>query len=412
MNNTTHNMPVRTPFVTVTLIAEDGSFIDLTDYVDSLALDRCVKKDDSLEIRFKYDYSMELMDDPEFVQGAEVRVQYGYIGWRMSSTKSYFITDIDPEYTTNVELNVKCSDKGVGMKKYGSGFIWKNITISDIAARIAIRHKLTAVIDETKKVYASIPQGQQPDYAFLKYLATLAGQDYQAYVTEAQLYFIKRDLLKESVITYEYGMYEIISFSPRWDEKAASSATGSVTSVGFDKANMQALAGHSDNDSNSDAILGDAVSFLFNGDKVDTSNKEVSDQMPKDVAAVIDKASKVMISPSGDKDELTNSSKSVVAEAKLSVITGDLVVQGNPLIAVGDIITLSGFAYCHNGNWYVESVRDDVSSGGGYITTIHLKKNAFMRRRGGKAQKNKTVGTGEQTKEVKEVYFDLNGNKI
>jgi hypothetical protein len=407
--------PVKSPLLNI-FILKNGSYIDVSDYIDGTTVSRELDKNSEVTFDIKPERAIEFLDGWGELMAKTVQVQYGYIGGRLSPIKEFTITLANVSYASLISVGITASDKGISLKKYTSGKVWVNMTISDIVIEIAKKHGLTYSVDKTFKVYDSLAQGQETDYGFVKYLARLLKGDYQAYVTGTELYFKKRDLAKSSIITYSYGDYEVISFEPVWDEQGTSSGANGVAFVGFDKENLTANVGKADNNESTDSILGNSVAFMFNGaeklaDKA-LGSSGVSNYLGKDVANTLASSNKIVGSGESNPEALKGQSDTLVKDAKLKLLKGDLVVQGNPLIDLGDIITIAGVAKIHLGNWTVTAIQDSIGSGG-YITTITLAKNSFNSNNSNtKAIKNNSIGTGEDKKAVKVVTFDLNGKQL
>lgn len=109
----------------------------------------------------------------------------------------------------------------------------------------------------------------------------------------------------------------------------------------------------------------------------------------------------------------------VNALKKPKVLTMSLDVQGNPLIEVGNLITIKGVSKKFEGNWYVESTKNSIAKGKTYITNLECIRNATHKAIIAEAPAlkpgvvNKKTADGDN-KKVKEVpnYFFKKGNQV
>lgn len=435
---------VRSPFVKVYLERKDDTPYDLSSFVQKFSCDRDSEKDDLVVITVKDELSLELLNNPILTMGAVIIYQYGFMSQFMSDIRRCVIDDIDPDYGEgdNVSLTFRCTDKGVYLKKSGEVKIWRNLTASQIARQIADKYHLVFRIEETTKVYKVLPQGNRPDFVFLKYLASLEGNgDYMAYVTGDELYFIKRKLSSASVVTFVRGDYEVYMFKPRWTEKGKDKAAAGVSALSVDPM-TGAIKGFFDKPEKSDNLIGGNTSmYLINsegyttkitdsnkvGKKVNTDSKNVTDLPPKlkekfkDVPEeALKSAGRNIVTPLTDAEELKNILKDASKKEKLKVLQAQLEVIGNPLIALNDVVTVSNVAKMHEGNWYVAGVEDTIQ-GSNYTTIIRLSKNALnttatdnLLPDSKKGKENKTVGPDSKLSELPLNYvtIDKRGNFV
>jgi hypothetical protein len=100
------------------------------------------------------------------------------------------------------------------------------------------------------------------------------------------------------------------------------------------------------------------------------------------------------------------------------ILEATLNIEGNPLLKLSDIITISNVALRHSGNWKIEKISHALGSNA-YMTTVTLSKNGTTKASnkdevttpstGTTVNKTEGKGTGDTKKTVK--YYDWNGDK-
>lgn len=436
---------IRSPFVKLYLEDTVNGNFDLTGYVHSFDSEEDSEKDDMITIRIKDELSFILLNKRELTMKAVLVYQFGFMAAAMSDIRKAIIDDIDPDYGEgdNVSLIIRATDKGVVTKNSGTTKVWRNVTASDIALAIANKYGLEYRIDKTTKVYESLPQGNRPDFAFLKYLAAMEGDgDYMSYFTGEILYFLVRRLATTSVATFVRGEYEVFKFRPRWTEKGKDKAVSAVSALSIDAETgtmIQAVSENKDTDPN---VGGSSEMALFLSDgqseyeekntlpyiaKVDNT-KDTTD-LPFKLRAMFagilngqipaDTIGKFICTPEYDKATMQAMVNKANKEAKLQILQAELDVLGNPLITLNDIVTVSKVANKHEGNWYVWGVKNSIE-GSSYITTLKLARNALEEKHlanvfpKGTGTQNKTVGVDslQPKREIPRVGYNKVGNEI
>lgn len=396
MRLTRADMPVRSPYCQVWLQTKGQKDLELTDRIENFNFDEDVEEDDMLTITVKEDFILALVDDPRLVVGATLKFQFGYIGWRISDVRYGKIADIETTYAEHVSLEITAVDLGLAAKKTTSMKVWQNMTGSQIAYAIAAKYNLKTKIEDSTHVFTSLPQGNKPDFAFLKYVAELdSGGDYMAYYTGDELYYIRRKNNTASVVTYHYGVYEVVSFAPKWNEIPLDEAAQGATSIAVDDKTGKVVTAAADTPLDetlytfanmATGVIKETASTaarkLLNPEEFKTASANVAtptdwvtegSQYYKDLEAQV---GRMLPMATSNPTELSNKAKTKKKKAKQRVLEAVLEVEGNPLIMPTDILTMKGVAKIHSGNWYVMGIEHDMGGGSAYISRIRLRKNS------------------------------------
>ena len=381
---------MRTPFYRLYL--DEKHSRDISEYVDTLSFEDCMSEDSMVEFKVNANRALELLDNDKVNTGTKLYFQFGFLGEIPSKVHTAIIKDIDTRYgQQGVAVTIRALDRGTDIKRTSSPKIWKNIRSSDIARQIAKKYNLIPVVDSTTKVWDSISQGNRSDMEFLQYVANreLNG-NYVAYIRGDELYFVTRGLNKTSSVTFRWGDGDgdVIDFYPKLRESTSKKGASSTSLLSYDTTNQKVQVTNADNKTEKDATTLGQVKMVYNG------------IVGEKVSEFIDKR----IPQPGNADTLTNLANSNKKKGSLKLQGASLTVIGNPKLEPNTVITMSGTAERHTGNWLVEKVKHSISSSG-YICTMELLKNG--KKKGGSvaAKKNVTVGPNK-AKDVVLIHID------
>lgn len=339
---------------------------DVSGFIEDFKFEDCVGEDNLVTLAINRDFALRLADDDDFVTGTIISFQFGVMGETVSALHSARMTNIDYNYTDKVTMTVQCLDLGTTVKKVTSQKIWTKKTSSQIAQEIAVKYGLDSEVEPTTKVWDSIPQGNKSDLAFLKYLANREeGGNFIVFIRDNTLYFTKRNLDKESVITYtyNYGKGPVISFKPSVKESSPEAGAGNTSVVtGF--------GGNAEVDGNTEDKGGTTGAYRkWYGEEGKFEGKHkapATADKPKVQTHIVD--------PTQDKKEAKNIANSSKKKNTLKTLTADLTVEGNCLLSPNNILTMKNVAKRHEGNWWIEKVAHSISHSG-YTCTLSLNKN-------------------------------------
>lgn len=396
---------MKAPFYSVFLDNDEKR--DITYLIESFKYEECTEEDDLLSIRIASKYAEEFDKDSEIKEGTKLLFKFGYIGGLVSKLKRARITDISYKYAERVSIEVKALDLGNVMKKVTSSKVWVGTT-KQIAQEIADRYGLDLVIDYEGRTW-NIPQGNDSDFEFLQKLV-LREQDgnYIMFVSGNDLKIVKKGLNKASAISLTYGEASsgIISFTSNYSEATAKTEGIGNTVKGFDPLNKKPIEKSTSPDKQDNTChTGEKVNIYNSvGEKIGTKTLNPTD----------DKAfGKNVVATSSNSADLSNLSNSLNKKGAAKMLTGSLVLEGNPVLEADAVITMLNVFKRDLGNWYSKKVAHEIS-GSGYRSTVQMDKNGS--KKGKVASPNPNTSKGKSVEECKDTVtvnvYNANGEKI
>lgn len=381
---------------------------DITDRVVRISYEDTIEQDDLVKISLdKLD--LEFIDNTKINKGTKLVFTFGYQGGDISPKRLCVVKDFETNYSTTITMLVKALDQGYLMKKLTSDKVYKGKKSSDVVKEIAGIFGLEYEIQETEITHDALPQGNKSYHVFIQELADREGASsgnkgsFQFYVKGNKLYFTERDLSKESIRTFVYGSGDDIvkSFTPRYEQKSGESEEVSASGIDLD----------------SNESFTEKANVADSEETGVGQNKIVYDVNGKVIKKIENATGKKLVPDSPVQSETKKKVTGKQKDAELTELKGTLSIEGDPLVESGKIITLSGVAQKHAGNWYIETAYHVVSRSG-FSTELRLSKNAAIKPPVEDKTKvkyqNKSVGDTESDvkKEVPVIRYDVNGEEI
>lgn len=235
---------------------------------------------------------------------------------------------------------------------------------------------------------------------------------YEFFIRGNKLHFVKKDLSGDSKRTFVFGDPDgpVISFKPKTREEGnGSGKSAGINSGGINPDTNEVINVKSDSTNTNETGLGDnLLHFDVNG-----VLKQSTNILPNLITGGND------YSTGNNETEIKKKVSSKKLKSSKKEVTATLVIEMDPDVNAGDIITMAGVAQIHCGNWRVEKAANDVT--GSALTTLEMSKNAGKGGQGGGTgtATNNTTGTNgnngggdENEKGLDRVYFDNDGNEI
>ena len=375
------------------------SGIDITDTVESIRDESDIEKGDFVEMRVKSDKALDLANHKNMVAGAKLEYQYGFIGLLHSSNRIARIVNINTDFSDKrVRLEIKALDKGIELKKGNSRKVWTNVKLSDIATTIAADYGLEAKIDATEKTYSSIPQSGRSNWEFLQYVVKRESERCQIYVSDYTLYLEKNLRSKDSKRSFELGE-NIVSF--RTQVKEATQKVGISTVSGIDDKTGKAQTSPVETAKSKELkdgkfTVGEVSKTAYKFDNNGNFKK-------------IEKSSATAASDKKEADAVHNNTNE--ANAK-KVLTASLLIELDPTLRAGQVITVKVPVEKLSGNWFIEKAVHTVDNNGG-LTELSLNKNGTAKsvKSNASANDGKVNNTeGDKgAKDTRKIYFTNDG---
>lgn len=384
------------PFYKVYINSDESQ--DITEQVESLVFEDASKEDSLLRITIKPDYALSLVDDDRISTNSVITFQFGYLQGDISPIHRAKVTDIKHKYRDRVTMEITCLALSNLAKKVKEKTVWKGKTTKQIVEEVASKYGLEVEIEGGDTKWDSLPQGTKSDMEFLRYLAQREdGGNTITYIRNNTLYYEARGTSKESMLSYTYGDGEgtVMYFEPAIKESNAKGKDNKAIVPSFDPF----TGTHSTKVV--DASSEEATGTLGSHKRVAT--KQLNG-MVKDIGTTIKEPQGFVNDATTSKKEASNVANS--AKKGSRQVIAKLGVVGNPLTSPNKVITMSGVAKTHAGNWLIEKVTHTIQRSG-YVTVLDLVKNGASK--GTKAKDaNKTVGADkvEDKVVVKKVVLD------
>ena len=402
----------KSPFYKIQL---DKGSRDVTEIISSIDYEDCTDEDDLITLKVQ-GAPISVIDEDWFNIGATFTFIYGFIGGTQSAKRKGQISTIDFDYDSSwVNITVKARDLGAVSKKLTSTYVYKDKTASEIAIDIANKLGLTADVQTTQTKYANYPMAGKTYSQILKELCISEGTKssdakgvWQYYVRGDILTFKQRDLSAKSERLFEYknGDGIIKDVSVTYEDSNDGGST-SVSSAGVDIATGKPFKSEAKAADNKEAATGGGrLDFDVNANLL---AKKQSPTAEKD-------SGKVMNAPTLNKADADLKTGAMQKSKAAQIMKLSFSLELDPTISSGQIITVSGMAQKHSGNWIINKTIHTVSSGGG-ATAIECYRNGAKKSptatggtSGGTVNKSQGNKTGETKQDIR--VFDENSKRL
>lgn len=387
-------------------VIEQASGFDLTEYITRFSFEDCTDQDDQLKLTLE-NIGVEMRDNKHLKKGKTLLFSWGYIGGPQSKQHQAIITAIEPDYGAKFTMSVVAADSGIVLKKDNSPTLHQGKTAAQIARETAKKHGLKVNIEETAKVYKSMPSGGRTDYELLKYLAAHEpGGRFRFMVKGDTLHFTRINLRKSSQRTFRWndGSGVVLSFRPRDNDSRKKSSSAATLVPGMDPYTGKGHAGKAEEGKTKD----DPKLGNYNV-HYDADGKEVFRDKPP--------VSRTVVAPAHDSAAADAIASKEKKDSSLKDITASLTILGDPNLEADGIISVAGVAPSDGGNWYLTKITHTLQGGSYYQCLCDLGRNATNAAPKAGAAKNADKNSSDgpdktaSTREVR-VKYDENSNRV
>lgn len=379
---------------------------NISKYISSFRYEDDMKKDNLLTLTINPDDALEFLDRDYITINTDIVFQFGYLSKELSSKHTAKIQDIITRYNSNgINVTLVCLDAGHVIKKNSDNVIYKSKTSSQIVSEISDKYSFNKEIDETSIVWDNMPQGNLSDFEFIDMLSEKE-DDYLFFIRNETLFFKKRGLEKNSVLTFTYGdSDDVISFTPKQklSNNSGVSSETLVTTINNSDGSQLKNTVNVENTKNKTILNSEIVSF----DSKDNVLSKVASTAVRN---------KTIVKTTDNEEESSNIANNLVKSERLKSNEADLTVIGNPLLVPSEIITMAGVSRRHSGNYQITNVTH-VINGSGYTSTCLIHTNGTNS--GGnvgtqqpESETNKTVGDDKKDNTVVIRQFNSETNTI
>lgn len=308
-------------------------------------VEQSVQVPDTFTLRFE-DAEFELLDSELFTFGDEVEIAMGYETPQVLMRGEVTALSAEPGRGDRHELVVTGLSRGHRLAHHVEVKTYLKQKVSAIASQVAQRHSLTPSVDATSGVEEHIIQTES-DYAFLTRLAR--GVGYQWWVSEKKLYF-KKSSKTGAGPELRWGE-DLYKFKVR---VSAAEASKEIQVRGWDPKKVQAVEGQAKPTAPTAAVLG--------------TSAKLATTMTKKASSTFGKTRFNGGLGAKDKAEADAIAKAMGDRAAAAEVIARGVAQGDPAIAAGVEVKISGLGQKLSGKYVVTSAQHVMSSGEPYIT--------------------------------------------
>jgi len=288
--------------------------------------------------------------------GNTVKITMGY-GSDLKKMITGKITNLSPVFFTGEPLGITVSGHDltheVMKKSTGTEHRFSNMTVSDIAGKIAQKAGLTAVVDKTTEKVNRIKGNNTTYLAFLQEQADNEG--FQLRIDDKKLFFKKPEDDKKEIYTLALGK-DIISFKPKLNTSQVLSEV--EVRVNNPKNPSKPIVGKAKAGSERTQEGGRQTASQWAQKKTKTEKKVISNAMLESVR------------------QANNLALAVLNRASDTFIMGDVECVGIPNIKSGVCIKLEKMGKRFSGKYYVTAATHKIGENG-YRTTFEVKRNAI-----------------------------------
>ena len=345
------------------------------------------------------------VDDFNYLKnGQKVVFHYGYLNAHtdsppaMSRRYQAIIGDINYQYGSGgSEFILKLIDKGYFMKKVPSSYVWKNVTASEIAYKLAEVHGLTPVIDASSFKYQSLPQGLMNNYPFLKHLAKLE-DGFVFFVRSNELHFKKVGTHSQPIFRLDIRGAIVTDFELVWQDIEESKKIGSLFSDGDGFSSRKTIEtatkiGEGLLNTIEGIVVGDNGEFFGgvlapketkNSEKKPATkadpNKSLTDKILDYVDAGVNGAMALGDKVTGQVENVAQKELGFLSEAlkvKRKELTGNISLVGIPYFENDKTLIVENIHPRYTGVYYIEEVSHHIEES--YTMDIRINKHGIRR---------------------------------
>ena len=313
----------------------------LSGRITEVRVDHHAQLPDSFSVRVS-DPGLEQMDKSPFVLGAEVEVKFASPdGGAMVSLITGQVLAVEPDFSVgHMILAARGYDYGHALHRSSTAETYQNVTIGDIAKKVAQRAGFQVKVEDDSGVLDFVQQSNETDWAFLWRLARRI--DCEVVVEKRTLYFRKAARDREKV-SLKWGE-GLTTFRPRVtgvqqvDEVVVRSWNPKTKEV------MEAIAG--DEEGTSKIGVGRAaVRKAVGGGRMTVSDRPVSTPEEGDALA-----------------------RSMLAQLGNAYLEADGTTRGDPRLRAGAIVAIDGVGERFKGDYVLSSTTHVFRGTTGYQT--------------------------------------------
>lgn len=326
-------------------------------------------------------------------------IRFGYPS-DMSRAQDFRLAYYEPKFPENYAptVDVTLLHSAVSMQKVSSGRHWGKIQSSEIARRIAARHKLKAKIEASNDAQTAYTQPHTvKDFEYLNQLADRI--DFEFFVDQDTLFYRSKDLARREPprATFVYGGANQVSMLKEFHPTIKSHHGKKVHILGADtgKGKTNPKGVQTDASKKSLGASTKTVSAATGANSVEqdkaTWDLEVGDLLgfEKDNAAASSKAT-----PETAPQKVDKEAKAVHRDFLERAVKAEAQFIGSPQIRAKTTYGFAGLDRRLSGAWYSKSTTHKIDVPAAYFVSSHLHRGSYTDGAKKKATDKKSTDSG------------------
>jgi phage protein D len=342
--------------------------VDVGQKVTSFTYDDEEKKADKLTLKID-NFDLTELEQSTWRKGNILVVSWGYPG-AMAPERECVIQSTKG----GLELHVEANGKEQLFNRSTKCRIFENMSRSAIVKQIAGEYNFSddrLQIQDTKVVYPQITQAKLTDYQFIRDMARR--ERFEFFTDFDGLHFHRRNLGQKPLREFKYYIDpddgDIISWTI--DNDISGSKPGSVRVQGRDPDTGDDIDVTADNKSTPRDSLAPSLDVAAPADLI---NEQTGTQTEGVISGKHPAASEVIVHTNETTvDGATRQAQGLYQASQINAVQLSMTCWGDPDIVAKSVIKISGLGPILSGNYYITSVKHELTSG--YVMVIKCKRD-------------------------------------
>lgn len=386
----------------VVILRVDGkSADDIAQYMTSFELDDDIKKLPHAKIKF-VDPEAKLINDSRFDLDTIWSVKFGYPS-DMSRANDFRLAFYEPEFPASGALSITVTllHTAVSMQKVASGRHWGKVASSEIAKRLAKRHKLKAKVEASGDAQGTYTQPHtMSDFQYLSQLADRI--DFEFFVDQDTLYYRSKDTARREPprATFVYGGANQVSLLEEFHPTIASHHGKKLHLLGADT-NKGTKDPKGEKQDKQKASIGASSKDIdaATGANSTPEDKSVWDLEAGNLLGFERDSAAAASAPTAETNQtkVDKLAKAIHREFLERAVKGEAHFIGSPAIRAKTAFNFVGTDRRLSGAWYMKSTNHKIDAGSSYKVTAHVHRGSYTDGRKKKEVDKKTTDNGAPT---------------
>ncbi len=346
----------------------EGQELPFALHVRSFEFSGSDKKQDSLTLTFE-GLPVEVVDHPLLQEGLQIEARWGYLDGDLSDKVILKIKDVTPRFGRTVSLTLKAYSKEHKAKGRAAKNVWANKKDSDIVRDVARALGFKAEVDDLP---ITRPCYQQAGREYFEVLTDLAYRNNCVWWERNGTLFFRQEAglmsqVPDTGFEYRAGAGPLVSFEPknRSEDKKQKGPGKQTQHAGADILKKRPIDKRARDGNNPQRVAQGRKTLL-----IDANSNRVT-RVPGTFNQKRGETGRTHVTTQQDPKVARHEAQAANARAAHRELKASAEFIGLPFLREKTIITVTGVGKKHSGNWYVQTCRHHIDSGG-YKTSCDL----------------------------------------